>query len=465
MTRYISATSRRMTQRLALVTAIGLIAGAVSAEPFSATGTFNGRFGASGPDRGPIVAGGEAQIMARGLQPGQPVFLRQGGDVLNGGEAYVADAEGGLTATVTIPENAPVGMYPVVAELGGDNPYALTFDVKVSQMLGTIGADLYDTASVQIVRNPYQVGIGADAIYVTGAVGRPPVKESELAKLDPATLEIVARVTPQDAPARDDGREGGVFAVYGVGVAAEKGQVWVTNTRQNTVAVYSADDLSLIKQFEPDSVGHPRDAVYWDGKVYVTATFEPNVHIFDTDTLEEVAVIELHSSRRGQTFTTASLSLAPEAGKLFVSSLRTDEVAVIDLATGEQSGGFPVENSQGTIGLAASADGSRVYTVAQGNDAVTILDATSGEMLGQVNVGANPLNAVVEPQSGNVFVALRTGHSVAVISPDGEVVANLDVGSTPNHLTQDGQGNVYVVNKSGGDEDPTAYQLTRITAK
>ena len=115
--------------------------------------------------------------------------------------------------------------------------------------------------------------------------------------------------------------------------------------------------------------------------------------------------------------------------------------------------------------MAASPDGSRVYTVAQGNDAVTILDGTTGEMLGQVNVGANPLNAVVEPQSGNVFIALRVGNAVAVISPEGEVIANLDVGSTPNHLTQDGQGNVYVVNKSGGEEDPTAHQLTRVTAK
>ena len=197
----------------------------------------------------------------------------------------------------------------------------------------------------------------------------------------------------------------------------------------------------------------------------MTATYEPTVHVFDTETLEELAPIELHSARRGQTFASASLSLAPEAGQLFVSSLRSDEVAVIDLATGAQTGGFPVENSVGTIGLAASPDGSRVYTVAQGNDAVTILDTATGEALAQVNVGANPLNAVVEPVSGNVFIALRAGDAVAVISPEGEILANLDIGSTPNHLTQDGQGNVYVVNKSGGEDDPTAHRLTRITAK
>lgn len=439
-------------------------AGAATAEPFGGLGSFDGRIGASGANRGPITAGGEALVRARGMTPGQQVTLRQGGEEL-AGSPFTADAEGRLETSITIPDSAQPGLYPVVVELGGDAPYATTFDLKVSKVLGVMNADNYDTASVEIVRNPYQVAVGDGALFVTGAVGRPPVKVSELAKLDPETLEILARVTPAAAPARHDGSDGGVFAVYGVGVAPEAGQVWVTNTRQNTVAVYAADDLSLIKQFPAGSVGHPRDAVYWDGKVYVTATFEPKVHVFDTDTLEELDVIELDSVRRGQIFTTASLSLAPEAGQLFVSSLRSEEVAVIDLATGKQSGGFRVDNSESTVGLAASPDGSRAYTVGQGNDAVSIIDTASGEVVRQVNVGAQPLNAVVEPESGNVFIALRTGSTVAVISPEGEILANLDVGSTPNHLTQDGQGNVWVVNKSGGEDDPTANRLTRISAK
>ncbi|MHA7868108.1 MAG: YncE family protein [Salipiger thiooxidans] len=454
----------RLLRCVALSALLIAPAGLAGAEPFAGLGAFDGRIGASGPERGPIVAGGEAQISARGFQPGQSVVLRQGGSALPG-SPFTADDEGTLEATVTIPEGAAPGVYPVVAELGGDAPFATIFDLKVSKVLGPLNTERYATQSAEIVRNPYQVAVTGDAIFVTGAVGRPPVRESELAKIDPETLEIVARVSPPAAPARDDGSDGGVFAVYGIGVDAEAGQVWVTNTRQDTVAVYSTEDLSLIKQFEPGTVAHSRDVVAFGGKAYVTATFEPRVHVFDTETLEQLAPIELTSARRGEDFTAASLSLAPEAGKLFVSSLRSEEVAVIDLATGTQSGGFPVENSSNTIGLAASPDGARVYTVAQGNDAVTILDAVSGEQLGQVNLGAGPLNAVVEPASGNVFVALRVADAVAVISPEGEILANLEIGSTPNHLTRDADGNVWVVNKSGGEGDDTANRLTRITAE
>ena len=435
--------------------ALMIAAGAAGAEPFAATGAFDGRLGASGPDRGPILAGGDAQISARGLAPNQPVALRQGGSDL-AGSPFTADDKGELAASITIPEGTEAGIYPVVVELGGDAPYATTFDLKVSKAFGNVNAEAYDQVAAEVVTRPYQVAVGENALFVTGAVGRPPVKESSLAKVDPETLEIIASIVPDAAPARADGSDGGLFAVYGAGVAP--GQVWVTNTRQNTIAVYSSDDLSLLKQFEPGTVSHPRDAVYHDGKVYVTATFEPTVHVFDTETLNELEPITLTSGRRGQDFATASLSLAADADKLFVSSLRSEEVAVIDLTTGTEEAVWPVPGSTSTIGLGASPDGSRVYTVAQGNDVLSVIDVTSGEVLRQVNVGANPLNVLVEPVSGNVFVTVRGGDAVAVLDPEGELIANLEGNATPNHLAADGKGAVFVV-------DQGTNGLTRITAK
>lgn len=436
---------------------------AVAQAPFTALGSFDGGFRASGPDRGPIVAGGEAEVSARGLQPGQTVTLRQSGTVLNGGEAFTADEAGELQLTLPIPDDAVPGLHPVVAELGAP-PYALTFDLKVSPELGDIGADLYTTEAHALVPGLYQVAVSdaLGAVYVTSAVGRPPVQESQLVKLDPDTLEIVASATPEAAPAREDGREAGVFAVYGIGVAEAAGQVWVTNTRQDTVAVYDAGDLSLIKQFAPGIVGHPRDAVAHDGKVYVSATFEPVVHVFDTETLEELAPIELTSARRREEFTAASLSLDAQNGVLAVSSLRSEEIALIDLASGRQTGGFPVEGSVGTIGVAVDPARGLVYTTAQGNDIVSILDVQSGEKLAGVPVGAGPLNVAVEPVSGNAYVAVRGSDTVVVLSPEGQIVANLRTGSFPNHLAADGKGGMLVVNKRRGEDDSSGDHITRI---
>src|SRR5690606_26199198 len=121
------------------------------------------------------------------------------------------------------------------------------------------GTEKFETMDAKLVPGLYQTAYSAknDVLFVTSAVGRPPVKESALLKVNPETLEIIAQVTPGGAPGRGD-REGGVYAVYGVAVDDENGNVWVTNTRQNTVAAYKQDDLSLVKQFEPGAVTHAR---------------------------------------------------------------------------------------------------------------------------------------------------------------------------------------------------------------
>ena len=95
--------------RAALSVAAVLAGSIATAEPFKSVGQFDGRIGASGPDRGPIFAGSSAEISGQGFAPGQPVTLRQSGEDLNGGSPFSADAEGNLSATVEIPDDAEGG--------------------------------------------------------------------------------------------------------------------------------------------------------------------------------------------------------------------------------------------------------------------------------------------------------------------------------------------------------------------
>ena len=44
-------------------------------------------------------------------------------------------------------------------------------------------------------------------------------------------------------------------------------------------------------------------------------------------------------------------------------------------------------------------------------------------------------------------------------------VANLDGGTFPNHVHEDGKGHVFAVNKSRGEDDPKGDRITRIAPK
>jgi DNA-binding beta-propeller fold protein YncE len=281
------------------------------------------------------------------------------------------------------------------------------------------------------------------------------------------TLEIVAQVSPGVAPAREDGKEGGLYAVYGVAVDDANDTVWVTNTRQNTVAVYKQSDLSLVKQFEPGAAAHARDVVVDEkgGKAYATASGSPEVVVFDAKTLEPAGVIEIKSGKRGQNFSVGSLKFDADSGKLFTVSMSTDEVAIIDSASGEVEKVIPIKGSRGAIGVAYDGETKRVFVASQGSDNLLIVDTDSGETLHNVLVGAGALNVAFDPVSKHAYVSNRGAGTVTVVDTDGNIVANLENAPFANHVAVDDKGDIFAVNKAQGEDNPANDRISKITPK
>jgi YVTN family beta-propeller protein len=113
--------------------------------------------------------------------------------------------------------------------------------------------------------------------------------------------------------------------------------------------------------------------------------------------------------------------------------------------------------------VAFDAKRNRLYVASQGTDNLLIVDVASGKVLHDVPVGAGALNVAFEPVSGLAYVTNRGAGTVTVVDGDGAVVGNMDGGTFPNHVREDGKGNVFAVNKSRGAEDPKGDRITRIT--
>lgn len=410
----------------------------------------------------PILPGSKVKIVGDKFKPGQEITLSRG--IVPLVDPLKADGEGKFEATFDLPADAAVGTHPLV--LSTQAPYnAAIVELKVSPDIAISGTEKFDSQSAKLVPGLYQTAYSArnDVLFVTSAVGRPPVKESALLKVDPNTLEIVARATPGEAPTQGE-RGGGVYAVYGVAVDDENGNVWVGNTRQDTVAVYKQDDLSLVKQFEPGATPHSRDIVVAGGKAFVSTIGTPVVIVFDAKTLEPADPIKIRSGKRGEEFSPASLEYDAKNNKLFAVSLSTAEIAIIDVAAGKVEKVIPVAGAKGTIGIAYDAETNRIFVAGQGSDSVAIVDAASGETIKNVLVGAGSLNVAFEPVKRLAYVANRGAGTVTVLDTDGNIVANLENGPMPNHLHEDGKGNVFVVNKGRG-EDEASDRIVRLTLK
>lgn len=432
----------------------------------------------------PILAGSPVVVSGEGFKPGQQVALFYGSTPLPGG-SLTANGEGKIEGQITVPANAVSGTHPIVVVAQG--PYtAIVQDLKVSPTVPLSGQANFEVTEATVTRGLYQSAYSpkSNALFVTSAVGRPPVHQSELVKLDPDTLKIVARVTPGEAPPREGGRgpapaaaanpaggqaapQGpGVYAVYGVGVDDAKGTVWVTNTRQNTVAVYRQSDLSLVKQFAPNTVTHARDAVVDGsaGKAYVSATGTPEVHVFDTGTLEAEApiLIKTKAPGRGAEFSAASLSLDAKAGRLYVVSLSTNEVAVINTQTREVENVFAVPGASSAIGVGHDPQTGRIFVAAQGSDNLIVLDGKTGAVIADTPIGAGALNVAFDPVKRRAYISNRGAGTVAVTDADGKLVANLGPAPMANHVSIGKNGTVFAVDKSANARGEDSDTILRI---
>jgi len=417
-------------------------------------------------DRSAIQAGDAVVVAGEGFRPGQKVTLLYGTTPLDGG-VLNADAEGKLAGQIVVPQDAIPGSHPILVVAEG--PYlALLEEIKVSPTVPLSGQDGYRLTNAQAARGLYQSAYSAknNALFVTSALGRPPVRQSELVKLDAGTLEVLARTTPTAAPAREGSQDdAGVFAVYGVGLDDANGTVWVTNTRQNTIAVYRQDDLSLVKQFDPGAVNHARD-VRIDtelGKAYVGATQSPAIEVFDTATLAPVKTITVQSPQRRNEFNVASLSLDPASHRLYVVSLADQpEVAVIDTRTDEVVKVMPVPGARSAIGVSHDPQTGRIYVAAQGSDNLIVLDGESGAVIADTPVGAGALNVVFDPATQRAYVANRGAGTITVTDPDGRIVANLGPAPMANHVSLGANGTIYAVDKSAnarGEDNDTILKI------
>ncbi|HEY0275242.1 MAG TPA: YncE family protein, partial [Paenirhodobacter sp.] len=360
---------------------------------FDAPAPFTGMVRFSGAKGAPIYSGAEVSAAGMGFAPNQSVTILRGNQRLSP-DTLKADAEGKFNFDFALPADAAVGIHPIVVQTDAPDS-ADVVDLKVSPKIALSGAEKFDITTKKVGRGLYQVAYSEKnkVLFVAAAVGRPPIAESKLYKLDPATLDTLAEVSPAPAPKEGD-RDPGVYAVYGVGVDDAHDAVWVTNTRQNTIAVYSQKDLTLIKQFDVDAVPHPRDVVVdaANGKAYVSSAMNDQVFVFDTKTLEVLPSIALKSAQRGGKFSAMSLALDAKAGKLYTVSMSTPEAARIDLATGAAEI-LKVPGSTSGSGVAIDPTTGRLFVASQGSDDLIAVDTVKNELAFDTPVGAGALNA------------------------------------------------------------------------
>ncbi len=279
-------------------------------------------------------------------------------------------------------------------------------------------------------------------------MGRPPVTTSSLLKVDPDTLAIEKTITPPVT----DAATGALEAVYGVAVDDEHNTVWVTNTRNNSVAVYSQRTGAHLATLP--NVAHAREIVVDDERdtVWASAFGDGTLVAYDSKTFEEKRRITVEGAGP------AGLDVNEDTGTVYASDLNGDRI--IEVSAKSDTPRF-VPAGDGPISVALSANGRTAYTADQTAGTVSVVDLRSGAVTKTVATGAGALSVAADDRTGKVLVANRAAANVTVVDPrTGTVVETIATGANPNHVELEGR-TAYVVDKSGAGAGG-ADRITRI---
>ena len=302
---------------------------------------------------------------------------------------------------------------------------------------------------------------------------------SSLARVNADTLQTEAFA---ELPVKkNDKGQYGYTSAYGVTVDDVDGTVWVTNTIDNSVAVYDQQTLKLIwtnegvKEDDPNWIEHPRSVLvdHESGKAFVTGRFF--VSAIDLKT-KQVEKIQLEGAPDGGT-RYISMNLFLDGGKLYVPERTGGKIFVIDTKTFKVEKTIQTQGEDSTVevrpsDVAVDHSLNEIYVSSQGvkgvNSGISVYDLQTGEFKKFVKFGTQALALEHDEDRDLVYVTdFGTGKVAVFDGRADEVIGEVEMnGAAANDVTLLKDGSVLVLDKKDRDEKVTLpYVLNGTTGE
>ena len=302
---------------------------------------------------------------------------------------------------------------------------------------------------------------------------------SSLARVNADTLQTEAFA---ELPVKkNDKGQYGYTSAYGVTVDDVDGTVWVTNTTDNSVAVYDQQTLKLIwtnegvKKDDPNWIEHPRSVLvdHESGKAFVTGRYF--VSAIDLKT-KQVEKIQLEGAPDGGT-RYISMNLFLDGGKLYVPERTGGKLFVVDTKTFKVEKTIQTQGEDSTVevrpsDVAVDHSLNEIYVSSQGvkgvNSGISVYDLTTGEFKKFVKFGTQALALEHDEDRDLVYVTdFGTGKVAVFDGRADEVIGEVEMnGAAANDVTLLKDGSVLVLDKKDRDEKVTLpYVLNGTTGE
>ncbi len=194
--------------------------------------------------------------------------------------------------------------------------------------------------------------------------------------------------------------------VHGIALAPELGRGYVSAGAAGTIVVFDLRTLARLKDIK--STGENPDAIVYDPasrRVFAFNGRGRNATVIDAVSNEVVGTIPLEAK--------PEFARADGQGRIYVNLEDKNSLAVIDSRSLSVLASWPITGCEEPSGLALNTAGKQLY-VACANYVMTVLDATSGGVLGTAPIGGGADGAGYDPGARLAFASCGDGVLMAI---------------------------------------------------
>jgi len=149
----------------------------------------------------------------------------------------------------------------------------------------------------------------------------------------------------------------------------------------------------------------------------------------------------------------AHVIVAASGERAYVSNVEDNAVSVVDAARGLVVGSIPTAASP--HGLRMSPDGREIYVAATKGNAVSVIDVATSTEVTRIPVGKAPVQVGFTPDGTRAHVSLRDDNAVAVVDTQTRrLITTIPVGRSPIQLFATPDGNFVYVANQGTEREP-----------
>ena len=279
-----------------------------------------------------------------------------------------------------------------------------------------------------------------DSVYVAVTGG-----QGTVVVLDDETLAVKGSIDVSQAP------------LFGLGLNEETQILYGTATREEQLVAIDLATGNIVATVNHGENGHVREiAVDEDNNlIYVSVVGQrrgnnpdappSEVWVIDGKTNEFSHVIS------NPTQTVAGVAVDDDGERVFVTDMNLHQIVAVDAKSQEVLATWPT-GGESPMNVTYDEDSNRLFVANQGSGTLTVLNATTGELLKSVATGEGALGVAFNERANQIYVTNRRAGTTSVVDGSSyEVLANLETGTFPQTVVVNEDDNlVYVTNKARG---------------